>query len=103
MNWNNLKKILDALKNLVKQGKNKLHRLSNETAWGLSKYLKYSKKKIAKNVSVQNPYNLLNRSYEIGLAEISIREESGLLAYSPLAFGFLSGKYRNNKLPEDQE
>ena len=51
-------------------------------------------------MSVQNPYNLLNRTYEVGLAEISIREESGLLAYSPLAFGYLTGKYRENKLPE---
>ena len=52
-------------------------------------------------MSVQNPYNLLCRTYEIGLAEISIREKSGLLAYSPLAGGFLTGKYRNNKLPEN--
>ena len=51
-------------------------------------------------MSVQNPYNLLNRIYEVGLAEISIREISGLLAYSPLAFGFLTGKYRNNNLPD---
>ena len=51
-------------------------------------------------MSVQNPYNLLNRTYEVGLAEISVREKSGLLAYSPLAFGYLTGKYRNNKLPE---
>ena len=51
-------------------------------------------------MSVQNPYNLLNRMYEVGLAEISIREKSGLLAYSPLAFGFLTGKYRNNNLPD---
>ena len=50
-------------------------------------------------MSVQNPYNLLNRTYEVGLAEISIREQSGLLAYSPLAFGYLTGKYRNNSLP----
>ena len=50
-------------------------------------------------MSVQNPYNLINRTYEVGLAEISIRETSGLLAYSPLAFGFLTGKYRNNNLP----
>ena len=52
-------------------------------------------------MSVQNPYNLLNRSYEIGLAEISVREKSGLLAYSPLASGVLTGKYRNNKKPKD--
>ena len=51
-------------------------------------------------LSVQNPYNLLNRTYEVGLAEISVREQSGLLAYSPLACGYLSGKYRNNKLPK---
>ena len=51
-------------------------------------------------MSVQNSYNLLNRTYEIGLAEISIREQSGLLAYSPLASGVLSGKYRNNQKPE---
>ena len=51
-------------------------------------------------MSVQNPYNLLNRTYEVGLAEISVREKSGLLAYSPLAFGYLTGKYRNNSLPK---
>lgn len=51
-------------------------------------------------MSVQNPYNLLNRSYEVGLAEISIREKVGLLAYSPLAFGTLTGKYLNGLRPE---
>ena len=51
-------------------------------------------------MSVQNPYNLLNRTYEVGLAEISVREKIGLLAYSPLACGYLSGKYRNNQLPK---
>ena len=51
-------------------------------------------------MSVQNPYNLLNRTYEVGLAEISIRDQIGLLAYSPLASGYLSGKYRNNKIPK---
>ena len=52
-------------------------------------------------MSVQNPYNLLNRTYEVGLAEISIRDKIGLLAYSPLAIGYLSGKYRNNKIPKN--
>ena len=52
-------------------------------------------------MSIQNAYNLLCRTYEIGMAEISIREESGLLAYSPLAGGFLTGKYRNNNLPKN--
>ena len=68
---------------------------------GLSKFLEISKNKnLPRMLSVQNPYNLLNRSYEVGLAEISVREQSGLLAYSPLACGYLSGKYRNNQLPE---
>ncbi len=51
-------------------------------------------------MSVQNPYNLLNRSYEVGLAEISVRDKIGLLAYSPLAIGHLTGKYRNKKTPK---
>ena len=52
-------------------------------------------------LSVQNPYNLLNRTYEVGLAEMSVRDEIGLLAYSPLACGYLSGKYRNNQMPKN--
>ena len=52
-------------------------------------------------MSIQNPYNLLNRTYEVGLAEISIRDQIGLLAYSPLASGYLSGKYRNNQMPKN--
>ena len=52
-------------------------------------------------LSVQNPYNLLNRTYEVGLAEMSVREKAGLLAYSPLACGYLSGKYRNNQMPKN--
>ena len=76
--------------------------VSNETPWGLSKYLELSKdKNLPRMLSVQNPYNLLNRTYEIGLAEMSIREQAGLLAYSPLACGYLSGKYRNNQLPKN--
>ena len=99
--WNDFKSILEILKKFISQGKIRYIGLSNETAWGLSKFLEISKIfELPKMMSVQNPYNLLNRTYEIGLAEISIREKSGLLAYSPLAFGFLSGKYRNNNLPE---
>ena len=52
-------------------------------------------------MSVQNPYNLVNRTYEIGMSEISIREKCGLLVYYPLAAGGLSGKYRNGKMPKD--
>ena len=100
--WNDFEKILIALEKFVKQGKIRFVGLSNETSWGLSKFLEVSKlKSLPKMMSVQNSYNLLCRTYEIGLAEISIREKSGLLAYSPLAGGFLTGKYRNNNLPEN--
>ena len=100
--WNDFEKILIILEKFIKQGKIRHIGLSNETSWGLSKFLEVSKlKTLPKMMSVQNPYNLLCRTYEIGLAEISIREKSGLLAYSPLAGGFLTGKYRNNNLPEN--
>ena len=99
--WNNFEDILISLNEIIKSGKINYVGLSNETAWGLSKFLEISKlKNLPKVVSVQNPYNLLNRTYEVGLAETSIRENSGLLAYSPLASGILSGKYRNGSLPE---
>tara|TARA_Y100000590_G_scaffold65936_1_gene71291 strand:- start:543 stop:1583 length:1041 start_codon:yes stop_codon:yes gene_type:complete len=99
--WNDFEKILIVLEKFIKEGKIRHVGLSNETSWGLSKYLEISKiKKLPKMMSVQNAYNLLCRTYEIGLAEISIREESGLLAYSPLAGGFLTGKYMNKNLPE---
>ena len=99
--WNNFKSILEIFKKFIDNGKIRYVGLSNETAWGLSKFLEISKIfELPRIMSVHNPYNLLNRTYEIGLAEISRREKSGLLAYSPLAFGFLSGKYRNNNLPD---
>ncbi len=100
-NWNRFEDILNSFDKLIKSGKLRYIGLSNETAWGLSKFLEISKiKKLPRIMSVQNPYSLLNRTYEVGLAEVSIREKSGLLAYSPLAFGFLTGKYRNGELPE---
>ena len=99
--WNKFEDILRIFEDLIKEGKIRYIGISNETAWGLSKFLEISKiKNLPRMMSVQNPYNLLNRTYEVGLAEISIREQSGLLAYSPLAFGYLTGKYRNGKLPE---
>ena len=99
--WTKFEDILENLENFIKQGKIRYVGLSNETAWGLSKFLEISKKEnLPRMLSVQNPYNLLNRTYEVGLAEISVREKAGLLAYSPLACGYLSGKYRNNQLPE---
>jgi len=99
--WNNFEEILNALDEIIKSGKIKYIGLSNETAWGLTKFLEISKtKNLPRVMSVQNPYNLLNRTYEIGLAEASIREKSGLLAYSPLASGIMSGKYRNGAMPD---
>jgi aryl-alcohol dehydrogenase-like predicted oxidoreductase len=100
--WTQFEDILDNLKKFIDQGKIRHVGLSNETPWGLSKFLELSKnKKLPRMLSVQNPYNLLNRTYEIGLAEMSVREQAGLLAYSPLACGYLSGKYRNNQLPKN--
>ena len=99
--WNDFESILRTLKQFVDEGKIRYIGLSNESAWGLSKFLELSKSQdLPRVMSVQNPYNLLNRAYEVGLAEISIREQSGLLAYSPLASGVLSGKYRNNQKPK---
>ena len=92
---------MKVLKQFIDQGKIRYVGLSNESAWGLSKFLEIAKSyNLPRMMSVQNPYNLLNRTYEVGLAEISIRERSGLLAYSPMAFGVLSGKYRNNQKPK---
>ncbi len=91
---------LEVLDKLVKQGKIRFIGLSNETPWGLMKFLSLSDKyDLPRVVSVQNPYSLLNRSYEVGMAEISIRESCGLLAYSPLAFGMLTGKYDDDSFP----
>jgi aryl-alcohol dehydrogenase-like predicted oxidoreductase len=96
-----IEETLDGLNNLVKAGKVKYIGISNETAWGTSQYLKFAElKKNAKIVSIQNAYNFLNRSFEVGLSEIAIREKVGLLAYSPLASGYLSGKYRNGEMPK---
>ena len=92
---------VDALEKLIKAGKIRHYGLSNETPWGAMEHLRVSRSKgINQPVSIQNPYNLLNRSFEVGLAEIAHRESLGLLAYSPLAFGTLSGKYLNGARPE---
>ncbi len=92
---------LDVLGELVKEGKIRTIGISNETAWGCAEYLRIANEQgLPRIVSIQNPYNLLNRSFEIGLSEFSHREQVGLLAYSPLAFGVLSGKYLNDARPE---
>ena len=100
--WNSFESILNTLKKFIDQGKIRYIGLSNETPWGFSKYLEIAKEKnLPKVVSVQNPYSLVNRTYEVGMSEISIRERAGLLAYSPLAVGYLTGKYRNKKIPKN--
>lgn len=96
-----LRETLECLKALLKQGKIRSYGLSNETPWGLMHCIQLAKELgMPAPLSVQNPYNLLNRVYEVGMAECSHRESVGLLAYSPLAFGILSGKYRGGARPE---
>ena len=92
---------LEALSELVTAGKIRYIGVSNETPWGVMSYLQLAEKhNLPRIVSIQNPYNLLNRSFEVGLSEISHHEGVELLAYSPLAFGALSGKYLNNAKPK---
>lgn len=92
---------LGELGRLVNEGKIRHVGLSNETPWGVMRFLRSAEEAdLPRVVSIQNPYSLLNRSYETGLAECSIRENIGLLAYSPLAFGMLSGKYLDGAQPE---
>ncbi|WP_372964806.1 NADP(H)-dependent aldo-keto reductase [Marinobacter sp.] len=96
-----IEETLGALDELVKEGKIRHVGLSNETPWGVMEYLRLSRENNwPRVVSIQNPYSLLNRSFEAGLAEFAHREETGLLAYSPLAFGMLTGKYMGGKWPE---
>ena len=91
-----IEETLEAMSDLVKSGKVKYIGISNETPWGTNMYLQLAKDAgYEKIISIQNPYSLLNRIYEVGLAEISQHEGVGLLAYSPLGFGQLTGKYIN--------
>ena len=93
---------LEALDKVVRSGKIRNVGVSNETPWGLHEYLRVAGlKSLARIVTVQNPYNLLNRTFEIGMSEIAIREKVGLLAYSPLGFGVLTGKYLARQKPEN--
>ena len=100
--WNDFENVLQSLEKFIKNGKIRYIGVSNETPYGLSKYLEISKNKnLPRMMSVQNPYSLVNRTYEIGMSEISIREKCGLLVYYPLASGALSGKYRNGQMPKN--
>jgi aryl-alcohol dehydrogenase-like predicted oxidoreductase len=90
----NFNEIIEKLDSLVKEGKIRHYGVSNETAWGLMKHLNESTNNgFTRCKTIQNAYSLLNRTFEANLAEVSYRENIGLLAYSPLAFGTLSGKY----------
>jgi len=92
---------MEALAGQVKAGKIRHIGLSNETPWGVMQFLHYAQQAgLPRIVSVQNPYSLLNRTYEVGMAEVSWREQVGLLSYSPLGFGVLSGKYLGGAKPE---
>jgi len=96
-----IEETLAALGELVQEGKVRQIGLSNETPWGTMEYLRLAQQNgWPRAVSIQNPYNLLNRSFEVGMAEVAHREQVGLLAYSPLAFGMLSGKYLGETWPE---
>lgn len=91
----NFEEILSTLGDLIQEGKIKHIGLSNETPWGIMRCQELAQKGYPKMITVQNPYNLLNRLFEVGNAEVCLRENIGLLAYSPLGFGRLTGKYRN--------
>ena len=91
---------LGALADLVRQGKIRHFGLSNETAWGVAQFLRAAEAGPGpRPVSIQNAYHLINRQFELGLAEFALREKTGLLAYSPLAQGYLTGKYLNGARP----
>ncbi len=95
-----IEETLGALAELVEEGKIRHVGLSNETPWGTMEYLRLARERDwPRPVSIQNPYNLLNRSFEVGMAEVAHREQVGLLAYSPLAFGMLTGKYLADTWP----
>lgn len=95
-----LEETLSALKDEIDKGRIRSIGLSNETPWGTMKFLQLAEKLgMEKFFSVQNPYNLLNLTYEVGMSEIAHYEGVGLLAYSPLAFGYLTGKFRNGARP----
>ena len=100
-NWSQFEDVLEELNKYIDQGKVRYVGLSNETPWGLSEFLKYSEMNdLPQVVSVQNAYNFLNRTYEQGMSEYFHRSQVGLLAYSPLAQGYLTGKYIDGARPE---
>ncbi len=100
--WTAIEEVLENLNSFVKAGKIRHVGLSNETPWGVMKFLEIAKEKnLPRMVSIQNVYSLVNRVFDVANSEVSIRESCGLLAYSPLAGGRLSGKYIGNKKPKN--
>ncbi|HLW29116.1 MAG TPA: NADP(H)-dependent aldo-keto reductase [Kiloniellales bacterium] len=98
--WTPLEEVLSVLADIVQSGKIRHIGVSNETPWGVMKFLQLADQGIGPRlVSIQNPYSLLNRTFEVGLAEIAHREKVGLLAYAPIAAGALSGKYLDGQRP----
>ncbi len=96
-----IEETLSTLARLVEAGRIRHVGISNETPWGTMQYLRLAERQgLPRIVSIQNPYNLLNRTFEVGLAEFAHREHTGLLAYSPLGFGVLSGKYLQGAQPD---
>lgn len=90
----NFNEVLKSLQKVIDSGKVRYVGLSNETPWGTMRYLEeHRKQALPRMITIQNAYSLLNRTFEGGLSEVSLREDIGLLAYSPMAFGVLSGKY----------
>ena len=100
--WTKVEEVLFNLNELVKDGKVRYVGLSNETPWGMMKFLEVAKQKsLPRMMSIQNVYSLVNRVFDIGHSEVSINENCGLLAYSPLAGGRLSGKYIGGTNPKN--
>ncbi len=99
----NFKKILETFDELIKAGKIGQIGISNETPYGMMRFLQESEKhNLPRIATIQNPYSLLNRLFEVGLSEMCYRENIGLLAYSPLGFGMLTGKHQNGILPNSR-
>lgn len=98
----NIKEVIETLDGLVKEGKIRHYGVSNESSWGVMRHISESEKNgLTRCKTIQNPYSMLNRNFEINLAEVAMREDVKLMAYSPLAFGVLSGKYLGGNMPEN--
>jgi aryl-alcohol dehydrogenase-like predicted oxidoreductase len=98
----NFLEVLETMQSLIKAGKIRHFAVSNETAWGVMRFIQLSEKyNLPRPVSIQNPFSLLNRTFEVNLSEVAMREKVGLLSYSPLGFGILTGKYHNGTPPEN--